>query len=107
MSQSLLLQTTSTLFTGFTSAIRRFPPGPPATGTQGQEEDIQIIRYESVRDPASAGCAAVLSHVTFTEPVPIENQTWTLAVFKHHVVWRQNSIFENDTFEFNADRWLL
>jgi hypothetical protein len=72
---------------------------------KAMKKDIQIICYESVRDPASGGCAAVLSHVAFTESVPIENQTWTLAVFKHPVVWRQNSIFENDTFEFNADRW--
>lgn len=68
-------------------------------------ENIQIIRYESVRDPDTGGCAALLSHSAFAASSPTENQTWTLAVFKHHVFWRQNSIFENKFFEFDADCW--
>jgi hypothetical protein len=68
-------------------------------------ENIQILRYESVRDPDAGGCAALLSHSAFAANSPSETQTWTLAVFRHHVFWRQNSIFENDSFEFDADRW--
>jgi hypothetical protein len=68
-------------------------------------DNIQIIRYESVRDPDAGGCAALLSPSAFAANSPTENQTWTLAVFRHHVFWRQNSIFENKSFEFDADRW--
>ena len=70
-----------------------------------RDEGIQIIRYESVRDPQKGGCAAVLSHAVFTNPMPTESQTWTLAVFRQRVFWRRDSIFDEDSFEFDAGMW--
>jgi len=68
-------------------------------------EGIQVIRYQSVRDPQAGGCAAVLSHTAFTSPTPAENQSWTLAVFRQRVFWRRDSIFEVESFEFDAGQW--
>jgi hypothetical protein len=70
-----------------------------------REEGIRIVRYQSVRDPQAGGCAAVLSHTAFVHPAPLESQTWTLAVFQHHVFWRRDSIFEEESFEFDTRKW--
>jgi len=70
-----------------------------------READVEMIRYESVRDPQAGGCAAVLIHGAFAAIAPSENQTWMLAVFRHHVFWRLDSIFDDQSFEFNADVW--
>ena len=67
--------------------------------------DVEMIRYESVRDPQAGGCAAVLSHGAFAAIAPSESQTWMLAVFRHHVFWRLDSIFVEQSFEFDADVW--
>ena len=64
-----------------------------------------MIRYESVRDPAAGGCAAVLDPAAFAADRPSESQTWTLAVFRDHVFWRRDSIFEEQSFEFRAAHW--
>lgn len=66
---------------------------------------IQMIRYESVRDVQPASCSAVLSHTAFAANSPTDNQTWTLAVFRHRVIWRLDSIFEERSFEFDTDVW--
>ncbi len=66
---------------------------------------VQMIRYQSVRDPKQAGCTALLTHQVFTERVPSESQSWTLAVFKRHVFWRRDSIFEEESMEFDASHW--
>jgi hypothetical protein len=76
-----------------------------ALAKQAREEDVQIIRYESVRDPQAGGCAALLSHRAFAQNGPSESQTWALAVFRHAVFWRLDSIFEERAFEFDAARW--
>jgi hypothetical protein len=67
--------------------------------------EIRIIRYESVRDPQGGPCAAVLSHLAFATKSPTDHQTWTLAVFRHRVLWQIDSIFERDTFEFDTRIW--
>lgn len=72
---------------------------------KAREAGIRMIRYESVRDPQSGGCAAVLSHTAFAANAPTDNQTWTLAVFQHRVIWRLDSIFEERSFEFDAADW--
>jgi hypothetical protein len=66
---------------------------------------VEIIRYQSVRDPESGACAAVLSHTAFVNPMPAESQTWTLAVFRQRVFWRRDSIFEEESFDFDATPW--
>jgi hypothetical protein len=66
---------------------------------------IRMIRYESVRDREPGSCAAVLSHTAFAAKAPTDNQTWTLAVFRHRVIWRLDSIFEDRSFEFDTEFW--
>jgi hypothetical protein len=73
---------------------------------EARSRTIAIVRYESVRDPMHGGCAAVLTPHAFTAKKPKEDQTWTLAVFKQHVFWRRDSIFEDESFEFAAADWL-
>jgi hypothetical protein len=66
---------------------------------------VQLIRYESVRDPLAGPCAAVLSHVAFAADRPDVTESWTLAVTRRRVVWRQNSVFEDGAYEFASDAW--
>lgn len=70
-----------------------------------RKEGVPIIRYESVRDPQSGACAAVLSHAAFTANAPSDSQSWKLAVFKQHVFWQRDSIFETEAFEFDTAQW--
>lgn len=68
--------------------------------------EVQVIRYASVRDPRRGGCAAVLSLGAFTAPRPLASQTWLLTVTRRRVVWREDSIFtENTPYEFDCTRW--
>jgi hypothetical protein len=70
-----------------------------------RDAGVQMIRYQSVRDPEHGSCTAVLSHNAFAATAPTESQTWTLAVFRHRVVWRCDSIFDEQAFEFDAQGW--
>lgn len=72
---------------------------------QARLAEIQMIRYESVRDPEHGGCAALLSHAAFAANAPTEHQTWMLAVHRDRVVWRQDSIFDQAAFEFDMVGW--
>jgi hypothetical protein len=73
---------------------------------QARSESLQLIRYESVRDPQSGGCAAVLAHAAFAASRPAETESWMLSVARQHVIWRQNSVFDDGAFEFDAARWV-
>src|SRR5690606_27183363 len=66
---------------------------------------IAIIRYESVRDPEHGTCAAVLDPAAFACQAPLETQTWSLTVARERVIWRRDSIFESDAFEFSTADW--
>lgn len=70
-----------------------------------RERGVQIIRYESVRDPEQGLCAAVLSPDAFAAQQPLCSQTWILSVARGRVLWQQDSIFETAAFEFRADAW--
>lgn len=72
---------------------------------RARDAGIQLIRYESVRDPEAGSCTAVLSHTAFAAAAPSANQTWMLAVFRHRVIWRLDSIFEDNAFEFDTSIW--
>jgi len=76
-----------------------------ALARQARDEGLQLIRYESVRDPQSGGCAAVLGHAAFAASKPAETESWMLAVARQHVIWRQNSVFDNAAFEFSTAAW--
>ena len=76
-----------------------------ALARQARDAGLQLIRYASVRDPASGGCAALLSHTGFACDKPSANESWTLVMSREHVIWRQTSLFENQAFEFSAAAW--
>lgn len=66
---------------------------------------VAIIRYESVRDPEHGACAAVLEPGAFARNTPSETQTWNLTITRERVVWRRDSIFDAEAFEFAAGPW--
>lgn len=72
---------------------------------EARDAGIQMIRYQSVRDPEHGSCTAVLSHTAFAATEPAESRTWTLAVFRHRVFWRCDSIFEDHAYDFDARIW--
>jgi hypothetical protein len=72
---------------------------------KARAEGVEVIRYQSVRDPQAGGCAALLNQTVFTNKLPVESQSWTLAVFRHRVFWSRDSIFDIESFEFDADKW--
>jgi hypothetical protein len=78
-----------------------------ALARDARDAGVQIIRYESVRDPDKGGCAAVLTHTAFAATAPTESELWTLAVFRHRVVWQLDSIYERRSFEFNTGAWIV
>jgi hypothetical protein len=68
-------------------------------------QNLQLIRYESVRDPQSGACAAVLAHAAFATSQPADTESWMLVVARQHVIWRHNSVFDDAAFEFDAAGW--
>lgn len=61
---------------------------------------VEVIRYESVRDPEHGGCGAVLSLAAFDQPAPDRVETWLLDVRRDRVSWRAASPIEDGRFEF-------
>jgi hypothetical protein len=70
-----------------------------------REGGIQVIRYESVRDPGRGGCAAVMTPHAFARPAPLDRQTWMLSVFRERVVWQHTHSAAGEAFEFPAEIW--
>jgi hypothetical protein len=50
-----------------------------------REARIELIRYESVRDPEHAACAAVLDPVAFGRGTPHGLETWFIAAARNRV----------------------
>ncbi len=59
---------------------------------QARIAGVQIIRYQSVRDPDRGGCAAVLSPTAFARPRPLKLESWYLAVSRDRVRWFQGRL---------------
>ncbi|MGV3742983.1 MAG: RES family NAD+ phosphorylase [Burkholderiaceae bacterium] len=76
-----------------------------ALARRAREEEVEIIRYRSVRDPEGGACAALLTHRAFAAKKPSHSETWMLSVSKQFVSWRLDSIFETGSFEFRAEIW--
>jgi hypothetical protein len=76
-----------------------------ALAREARAAKVEMIRYESVRDPQVGACTALLTHRAFAQNSPSESQTWALAVFRHGIFWRLDSVFEERSFEFDAARW--
>jgi hypothetical protein len=70
-----------------------------ALAANARRAGIDVIRYESVRDPEKGGCGAVLEPAAFMAPRrPLREQTWFLTVNRTSSAWRR----DKESFEF---RW--
>jgi hypothetical protein len=71
-------------------------------GAAARAAGIELIRYESVRDPEGGGAGAVLAPTAFAEPAPLVVETWYLGVTRERVWWaRERSRGEALSFEFS------
>ena len=59
--------------------------GTQAFGAVARAAQIQLIRYESVRDPEHAACAAVLNAAAFGRGKPYSQHTWFIAASRERV----------------------
>ena len=50
-----------------------------------RDANVQIVRYESVRDAQRAACAAVLTPSAFARPLPKRQETWFIAAARERV----------------------
>lgn len=69
-----------------------------ALARAAREATIEVIRYESVRDPEKGGCAAVLRVEAFQPKRRLEEQTWHLTVTPGDVIWQRDGA----AFQFDA-----
>ena len=59
--------------------------GTQAFAALASQAGIQLIRYESVRDPEHAACAAVLAPAVFGRAKPHSQHTWFIAASRARV----------------------
>ncbi|HKD54111.1 MAG TPA: RES family NAD+ phosphorylase [Steroidobacteraceae bacterium] len=59
--------------------------GTQALAASAREARLQIIRYQSVRDPEHAACAAVLTPLVFGRGKPRSQETWFIAASRARV----------------------
>ena len=59
--------------------------GTQALAAVAREARLQIIRYESVRDPERAACAAALTPLVFGRGRPRSQETWFIAASRERV----------------------
>lgn len=66
-------------------------------------EDIQLIRYASVRDPEHKPNAAIMTCTAFAAPAPTQNQTWRLWFNKAgvHAICE----FQGEKFNVPPESW--
>ncbi len=67
-----------------------------AFAAAARRAQVQLIRYESVRDPQRGGCAALLVPAVFAKREPLTRQTWFLTVTRSASAWKRGG----ETFEF-------
>jgi hypothetical protein len=70
-----------------------------------REARIQIIRYESVRDPDGAACAAVLDPAAFGRGKPRSQETWFIAASRARVRCARQER-DGATWEFTNEQLL-
>jgi hypothetical protein len=70
-------------------------------GATARTAGIEVIRYQSVRDPEQGLCAAVLTPAVFAA-APLAEQTWRLAVTRARIQWQRDSVLHLENFEFAA-----
>jgi hypothetical protein len=76
-----------------------------ALGTAARAASMEIIRYESVRDPQGAACIAVLMPGAFRRATPSGQHTWFVAASRTAVRCVKGEE-QGATFEFTAERLL-
>jgi hypothetical protein len=74
-----------------------------AFGAVAREARIEIIRYESVRDPQPGMCAAVLTPIAFRRTKPLSQQTWFIASSRRIVRCAKDED-HGPTWEFTAEQ---
>jgi hypothetical protein len=70
-----------------------------------REAELQLVRYESVRDSRHGGCGAVLDAAAFAGREPVEQQGWILTVTQARVVWQRSDPLNPGVLEFSAAGW--
>jgi hypothetical protein len=70
-----------------------------------REAELQLLRYESVRDSRHGGCGAVLDAAAFASHEPVEQQGWILTVTQARVVWQRSDPLNPGVLEFSAAGW--
>jgi hypothetical protein len=76
-----------------------------ALGSAARGASLDIIRYESVRDPEHAACVAVLTPGAFTRAKPSGQQTWFIAASRATVRCAKGE-GPGATWEFTAEHLL-
>jgi len=62
-----------------------------ALARTAREARIDVVCYESVRDPAHGGCGAVLDARAFAGVAPRQRQSWFLSVDRRRASWVRSS----------------
>ena len=76
---------------------------PQALGRMARQADIGAILYQSVRDPESRYCIAVLTPLEFAAKKPdTATQTWMMTITTEEVIWMRQG---NESFSFRIDCW--
>jgi hypothetical protein len=76
-----------------------------AMAVVARADGVQIIRYESVRDPEAGGCSAVLDPAALVPSKPSELHAWYLLVRHERVRWWSADRSARDAFDFETGGW--
>lgn len=67
---------------------------------RARAQAVELIRYESVRDPQHAGCVAALTPAAFAKSAPLAQETWLLSVTRDRVAWVRSDPLRPEQHEF-------
>ncbi|MBM4188418.1 MAG: RES domain-containing protein [Gemmatimonadetes bacterium] len=77
-----------------------------ALAREARASRVELIRYQSVRDPEQGAAIAVLAPSAFAEPAPVTAETWYLGVNRTAVWWvRDHSHGPDQMLRFEMRRW--
>jgi len=79
--------------------------GTQALAASAREARLQLIRYQSVRDPEHAACAAILTPLVFGRGKPRSQETWFIAASRVRVRCARDER-GGATWEFTAGQLL-
>lgn len=67
-----------------------------AFAREAREHEVDVIRYESVRDPEHGGCVAVLRPAALQPKKPVAREVWLFVITANGVIWE----YEGSRFAF-------